>query len=317
MKKLLLALASALYLSLAQAQTFPSKPIRLIVPYPPGGAADLNARLVSEPMAARLGQPVVVENVTGATGNLALERVAKSPPDGYTMLLASAVNTSNSAARPENSIDLLSNFRPVGKIGENVFALVVPPQLGVKSVAELVALAKAKPGALSYGSAGIGSSHHLVSEMFLAAAGIDAIHVPFRGEGAAIPELIAGRISFSFLVTVRPLIERGQLTALATSAIGAWPPLKGIAPLSSLGYPTFQQLAWNGLMVPAATPDEIVRKLNEALNNALKTERVRSALDSVAFQPAEGSPEDMANQIRSDLQSFRQVIVRRKLKMSE
>ena len=318
MKKIyLLFLSMYLAITSIQAQSYPNRPIKIIVPFQPGGATDINARLVSEFMSIQFGQPVVVENVTGASGNVGLERVSKAPPDGYTILLASAVNTSNYASRPENSIDLLTHFKPIGKIGDNVFSLVVSPKLGVKSVAELIALAKLNPGTLSYATVGVGSSHHLVTEMFRSVTDIDVIHVPFRGEGSAIPELMSGRISFAFLVTVRSLIDRGQLVALATTADGTWPPLKNIPSLSSLGYSGIKQNGWNGLMVPIGTPDEIVRKLNETLNNGLRSEKAKNILESIAWQTSEGTPENMANQIRTDHKVYRQVIIDRNLKMTE
>ncbi len=317
LRALLAHLSLAACLSCAHAQSFPSHPIRVIVPFSAGAGADINARLASEGMSENLGVPVVVENITGATGNIGMDRAAKAAPDGYTLFLASAINTSNYAARPESTQDLLSLFKPIGKIGDNAFALVVSPKSGIKTLSDLITLAKAKPGALAYGSAGIGSSHHFVSEMFRAATGIDVIHIPYRGEGDMIAEVIAGRLAFSFIVTARPFLERGQLSALATTAPGPWPLLKDVPPLSSLGYPGFEQTGWNGFMVTKATPDEIVGKLSQSLNKALKTEKLRTAQASTGFMPANGSPEEMAQQIQNDLQKFRQVIIDRKLKFTE
>jgi tripartite-type tricarboxylate transporter receptor subunit TctC len=299
------------------SQSFPSHPIRVIVPFSAGAGADINARIASEGMSENLGQPVVVENITGATGNIGMERAAKAAPDGYTLFLASAINTSNYAARPESTQDLLSLFKPIGKIGDNAFALVVSPKSGIKSLDDLLALAKSKPGTLAYGSVGIGSSHHFVSEMFRSAASIDVIHIPYRGEGEVIGEVIAGRLAFSFVVTARPFLERNQLLALATTAPGPWPLLKDVPPLATLGFPRFEQTGWNGFMVNKATPDDIVTKLSQSLGKALKNEKLRVAQAATGFMPANGSPEEMTQQIQNDLQKFRQVINERKLKFTE
>jgi tripartite-type tricarboxylate transporter receptor subunit TctC len=193
----------------AAAAAFPEKPIRIIVPTAVGGPSDLCIRAVADAMSASLGKPLVVENVTGATGNIGLERVAGAAPDGYTLSQASAANTANWAARPKASFDIVGGLKPVGKVCVAAFTFAVAPTLGVKTVEEFIRYARANDGKLAYGSIGHGSSQHLVGEMFAAATGLNLLHVPFRGESAAAPEIAAGRIHMMFMAGAKPFIDGG------------------------------------------------------------------------------------------------------------
>lgn len=196
----------------AAAAAFPEKPIRIIVPTAIGGPSDLCIRAVTEAMQANLGQPLVVENVTGATGNIGLERVANATADGYTIAQASAANTANLAARPKVSFDIANGLKPIGRVCVAAFTFVVAPALGVKTVEEFIRYARANPGKLSYGSIGHGSSQHLVGEMFAAMTGLDMVHVPYRGESAVAPEMAAGRIHMMFMAGAKPFIDERRLT---------------------------------------------------------------------------------------------------------
>src|SRR5262249_46145195 len=248
---------------------------------------------------------LVVENITGATGNIGLERVANAAPDGYTIVQASAANTANLAARPKASFDLAGGLKPIGKVCVAAFSLVVAPSLGVKTVEEFIRHAKANPGKLSYGSIGYGSSQHLVGEMFAAMTGTDILHVPFRGESAVAPEMAAGRIHMMFMAGAKPFIDGGLVVGLATTNRDPWGPMPNLPPIGRSALPGFSYNGWNGLMAPRGTPDAIVKRLSEALARALADEKVRSTIRSLGNEPGPGTPDDLAAQIRSDLANFR------------
>ena len=274
-------------------------------------------RAVTEAMSANLGQPLVVENVTGATGNIGLQRVAAAAPDGYTLAQASAANTANAAARPAASFDIVNGLKPIGKVCVAAFTLAVSPSLGVKTVEEFIRYAKANSGKLSYGSIGHGSSQHLVAEMFAAITGVNMLHVPFRGESAVAAEMAGGRIHMMFMAGAKPFIDGGMLVGLATTNRETWPPMPALPPIGKSALPGFSYNGWNGLMAPKATPDAVVQTLNEALNRALATEKVRAIIRALGNEPGAGTPEDLAAQIRWDISNFKRIIDERKLTFPE
>jgi tripartite-type tricarboxylate transporter receptor subunit TctC len=268
-------------------------------------------------MTASLGKPLVVENVTGATGNIGLERVANAAPDGYTIAQASAANTANWAARPKASFDIVNGLRPIGKVCVAAFTLAVAPALGVKSVEEFIRYAKANPGKLSYGSIGHGSSQHLVGEMFAAMTGLDLLHVPFRGESAAAPEIAAGRIQMMFMAGAKPFIDGGLIVGLATTNANTWPPMPSLPPIGKSALPGFSYNGWNGLMAPKGTPDAIVQRLSAALARALADEKVKSIIRTLGNDTGAGTPDDLAAQVRWDVSNFRRIIDERHLTFPE
>lgn len=298
----------------AFGQSFPSRPVKIIVPFPAGGPADNAVRIVQPGMEKMLGQPIVVENVIGAAGGIGAQRVKQAEPDGYTLLQAASPHTTNAAVRPNGAIDLLRDFVPIGQTGNSVYALCASKALGVKSFAEMVARAKAKPGELKIGSVGTGSAHHLIAEMLKSAADIDLLHVPYRGEAPAIPDLVAGRIDLMFLVTAKPLIDDGRVIGLGVTSAEPWFNLPGIKPLIELGLKDFVVPGWNGLMAPKGTPPAVVAKLSEALSEALKAEASVRAFNAMGFKPGSGTPGPMKSQIESDMRLFTTVIRERKLK---
>ena len=268
-------------------------------------------------MYANLGQPLSVENITGATGNIGLERVANAAPDGYTIVQASAANTANWVARPKVSFDIVNGLKPIGKVCVAAFTLVVSPALGVKTVEEFIRYAKANPGKLSYGSIGYGSSQHLVAEMFAAMTGLDILHVPFRGEPPVAAEMAAGRIHMMFMAGAKPFLDGGLIVGLATTNRDTWIPMPSLPPIGKSALPGFSYNGWNGLMAPKGTPDAIVQRLSEALKRALAGEKARSIIQSLGNDVGAGTPEDLAAQIRWDVSNFKRIIDERHLSFPE
>ena len=261
----------------AFAQAFPSKPIKVIVPFPAGGPADSAVRIAQPGMDKILGQSVIVENVVGAAGQIGAQRVRQAAPDGYTLLQAASPHTTNAAARPATNIDIRRDFIPIGVTGNSVYALCASNASGIKTLAELIARAKAKPGELKIGSVGVGSTHHLIAEALKAAAGVDITHIPYRGEAPAIPDLVAGRIDVMFLVTAKPLIDGGQVVGIAVSSAEPWFNLPGIKPFTELGYKDLVFYGWNGLM--ALNPWSLATRIWQSdPAAATRRPRIRSAV---------------------------------------
>jgi tripartite-type tricarboxylate transporter receptor subunit TctC len=265
-------------------------------------------------MEKALGQPIVIENVAGAAGQVGAMRVKQSEPDGHTLLQAASPHTTNAAVKPDAYVDLLRDFTPIGETGNSVYTLCASKELGVQTFAEMVARAKAKPGELKIGSVGIGSAHHLIAEMLKAAAGIELSHVPYRGEAPAIVDLVAGRIELMFLTTAKPLVEEGRVAGLAVTSESEWFNLPGLKPLVQLGLKDFVVPGWNGLMAPKGTPPAAIAKLSGALSAALHTDSAVRAFNAMGFKPGPGAPGPMTRQIEADMRLFTTVIRERNLK---
>ena len=307
------ALALPLFARVAFAQQFPTRPIKIVVPFPPGGPADTAARIPQQTMERMLGQSIVVENVPGAAGGIAVTRVLQAEPDGHTILQAASPHTTAAAVKP-GSIDLLRDFAPIGQTGNSVYTLCATPALGARTLAEMIGRAKAKPGELKIGSVGSGSTHHLIAEMLKGAAGIDLTHVPYRGEAPAILDLVAGRIELMFLTTAKQYVDGGQLIGLGVTSAEPWFNLAGIPPLAAQGLPGFVIAGWNGFMAPKATPPAAVEKLSAALSAALKVEEAVRAFNAMGFRPGDGTPPQMVQQIETDMRLFTTVIREQNLK---
>jgi tripartite-type tricarboxylate transporter receptor subunit TctC len=307
-------LLSAALGPLARAQQFPDRPIKIIVPFPPGGPADTAVRAVQQGMEQALGRPLIVENLPGAAGAIGLTRLQQAAPDGYTLLEAASPHVANAAVRPASNIDILRDFAPVGLTSNSCYALVANPTMNARSLQDVIALAKSKPGELKIGSVGNGSAHHLIAEMLKSAAGIDLLHVPYRGEAPALVDLVAGRIDLMFMVTATPYVEGGQVVGLGVTSAEPWFSMPQLKPLQELGLPGFVVYGWNGLMVPKSTPPAIIGRLSDALAAALKSEAAVRALRGIGVNPGGGTPELMAEQIRRDTDLFRAIIRERQLK---
>ncbi len=281
----------------ARAQSYPSKPIRLIVPFSPGGPADVMGRIVTQPMSVALGQSFIFENRPGAGGTIGARMAAQADPDGYTLMLA---NTSTLIIAPavyrNADYDPVKNFAPIAAFGTTSNLLVVHPSVPARTVMEFVALAKAKPGALSYATPGIGTPPHLIGEMFKLRTGIDIVHIPYKGGGQAVGDVVAGQVPMTFenpSVSL-PLVRAGQVRALATTSETRNPEAPDIPTMLESGIPDFVSVSFTGLAAPVGTPPAIVAKLNAAVNDSLNSPQVRAALTKLAVEPRTGSPADFA-----------------------
>jgi tripartite-type tricarboxylate transporter receptor subunit TctC len=311
-----LALAAALALTLvapaAWAQAWPGKPIKLINGFPPGGGADILARLVAERLSASLGQQVIVENRTGATGMIAAQSVATSPPDGYTILLYTMNMACTSPIMPGNkiNIDPDKDLMPIVIIAGLDNLLYVSPKTDFKTVEDVIKAAKANPGKLTYGSSGVGGSYHLWAAQFTTMADIEMLHVPFRGGPPAIAEIIAGRVDMMFgnLAEILPHIRSGAVRAVAFTSVPPSPVLPGVPTIAQSGLPNYRADNWFGLGAPAGTPQEVVDRLNAEVNRLVKDPAFAEKLVSLGFQPTGGSVEEMKATILRDRAKWKTVI---------
>ena len=255
----------------AHAQAYPDKLVKIVVPYAAGGAVDIVARSVGQPLSESLKQPVVIDNRPGAGGNIGMEAAAKSPPDGYTLLMASNAIATNNALFPKLTFDGRRDFTPVAKIGYAPLVIVVPAASPAKSLKELLAMAKAEPGKLTYATAGNGSSGHLAGELLKSTAKIDVTHVPYKGGAPAITDLVGDRISFMPINAVEVInhIKAGRLRALAVASDKRFALLPDVPTVAEAGLPGYEATVWWGLVAPAKTPRDVVQKLNAETNKAL------------------------------------------------
>jgi tripartite-type tricarboxylate transporter receptor subunit TctC len=307
----LAALALTFSLTPAFAQGWPAKPIRLIVPFPPSGGTDIVARTVAPHLSAAIGQQIVIDNKPGAGGTIGSEMAARSAGDGYTLLMAT---TSTHAVAPNLNpklpYDPLKDFAPVVNVNSGPNVLVVTAGLPVKSVRELIAHAKANPGRLTFSSSGAGTVYHLTGEMFRMMAGIDIVHVPYKGSAQAYPDLISGQISMMFDATtsVMPHVKSGKLHALAVTSARRNPIVPDLPTMIEAGIPGFESLVWIGLFAPAATPREVVARLNAETNKVLARSDVRDVFANQGTEPVGGTSEQFAAQIKADLARWGKVI---------
>ena len=300
----LAAAALALAPQFAAADGYPEKPIRFVVPYAAGGTTDLLSRAIAQRLAEALGQAVVPDNRPGAGGNLGAEIVAKSPPDGYTLLMAPvspmAINVTLYGSKM--SFNPEKDFAPITLVAKVPLVLVVHPSVPVRNLIELIALAKANPGRLNYGSAGNGSSNHLVGEMLKTAAGIDLVHIPYRGGGPGMMALVAGQIDLLVgqVPTVQAMVHAGRLRAIAVSGATRSPALPEVPTMSESGLPGFDATAWYSIVVPAGTPKPIISRLHAELVKILKSPDIRERLISEGADVETSTPEELAAFVRSE-----------------
>jgi tripartite-type tricarboxylate transporter receptor subunit TctC len=305
-----LALATALAASATRADDYPSRPIRLIVPYAAGGGADSVARIVARRVSETIGQAIVIENRGGAGSIIGTDLVNKSDPDGYTLLLGQSGPISiNPAIYKKLPYDPIKDFAPVSMTTAYPYIMVVNPALGVKTLKEFVALAKSKPGELNYGTTGVGAANHLVTELFDFKAGIKMTHIPYRGTALAVTDLLAGQVQMVFAdpISALPHINAGTLLALAVTSKERSPVAPSVPTVSESGYPGFDAIAWHGILAPANTPPAIVNRLNAEIVAALKDPGTAALLEKQAMQTVGSSPQAFADFIKQDIAVWRQV----------
>ena len=278
----------ALLVTGVSAQTWPSKPVRVIVPFPPGGASDALARTVAQKMSEQLGQPFLIDNKPGAASTIGIAEAAKTPADGYTILLAAAPYVITQYVYPKLSYDVRKDFVPLGLLQTTPTLLVVNPALGVTTMADFLKLAKSKPGQVSYATPGGGSLPHLIGELFKQQAGIDMMHVPYKGGGPALADLLAGHVNSSFLspIEVNAHTKSGKLIALGASSLKRTPALAALPTFAEAGVTDFEALAWFGFVGRQGTPPEVLAKLSEHLQRALKSPEIRDKIAQSGDVPA-------------------------------
>lgn len=299
---LLIALGAAT--PAVRAAEYPLRPIRVIVPFPAGGNADILARIMAQKMSEAWKQTVVVDNRAGAAGIIGAEAVAKSAPDGYTLLMGTTgTQTTNPAVYSKLPYDSLRDFAPVSNFADSPFLLVTHPSLPVRTVKEVIALAKARPGQLHYASFGPGSSAHLVGEMLRSTARIEIVHVAYKGGPPALADLIGGHIEmmFNLLPIVVPHVKSGRLRAIAVTASKRAPALPDVPTFAEAGIPDFEAGSWYGVLAPAGTPKEIIARLSSEISRILSLADVRQRLAAEGAEPIGNTPEQFAEQIRRDL----------------
>ena len=309
MRRFLLSLVLLLFAHAASGQSFPNKPIRLIAPFAAGGALDLIARGVGAKLAESMGEPVVVENRAGASGAIGSEAVARAAPDGYTLLLgATTTHGVNPALNPKLPYDPVKDFTPVSLVATIPHALVVNPSLPVNSVQELVKYARSGHP-LNYGSAGNGSPHHLAAELFKSMSGIQAVHVPYKGSGPALADLMSGQIQFISveLTAAEPYMKSGKLKALATATAERVPGLS-LPTMGESGYPGFEVTSWYAIFGPAGMPAELTSKLSAEIAKAVNETDLRDRLKGLGTTPIGSTPEVLAAHVRSELDRWTKVV---------
>jgi tripartite-type tricarboxylate transporter receptor subunit TctC len=295
--------------SAALAQAYPNKPIKLIVPFAPGGFTDVVARILGQKLSVSLGQPFVIENKAGAGSTIGTDFVAKAAPDGYTLVMVSTTHVISPAIYPKLPYDPIKSFTPVGKLVDSAYVLLVNPKVPANNVAEFIALAKASPDKIHYASSGNGSSQHLMGGMFAAMAGVKMKHVPYKGSAGAVNDLISGEVSamFSSLPSLQGLADKGLVKVLAATAPSKSAATKSL-PLISTSLPGFDYTTWYAMYAPLATPKPIVDSINAALTKALKNTAMAAKIEAAGTELQPGSPEEVMAWTQRDTDKWARVI---------
>jgi tripartite-type tricarboxylate transporter receptor subunit TctC len=305
-------LAGVLLSSAALAQSWPSKPVRIIVPFATGGVTDVVIRTIAPKLGEALGQPIVVENKGGAGGTIGTAQGAQAPADGYTFVAPAASHTTTPALYPRLTFDPVKDFVAVTQIVTVPYVLVVGPSLPAKDLKEFIALAKAKPGTLAYGSAGNGSSNHLAGELFEIMAGVDLVHSPYKGSGPALTDLMGGHIAFMFdpVNTSVQHIKAGKLRPLGAGSLKRLAALPEVPTIDELGLKGFEAVTWIGLLAPAGTPKDIVARMNREIVKVLQDPGVQEKLAASGAEPVGSSPEEFDAYVKKEFEKWGMVIKR-------
>ena len=294
----------------AHAQTYPVRPVRMIVPYAPGGGVDVMARLIAPKLSERFGQQVVIDNRAGATGNIGAELAARSPADGYTVLMAGGSVAINVSLYPKLAYDVLKDFAPVTCVAESPNILLVHPSLPAKSVAELIALARSRPGQLNYASGGSGSTLHLTAELFKSMTGVNIVHVSYKGTGPAVIAVISGEAAMAMppLAGMLPHVESGRLRALAVTSRTRMQTLPRLPTVAESGVPGFESGQWYGVLVPTATPAPVITKLQADINAVTRSSEIAALIVEQGSMPLAETPTQFGMRLRRDIAKWAKVI---------
>ena len=296
--------------ALTLAQAFPAKPVKIVVPYPPGGTNDIVVRLLAQKLGDSMGQPFVVENKPGASGNLGAEQVARAAPDGYTLLLVTTGHSIHPSLYKNLRYNIKTDLTPVSELTRGPMLVMVTPSLPYKTVQDVIAAAKAKPGSINFGSAGNGSSTHLATELLSSMAGVKMTHIPYSGSAPAMADVMAGnaQLVMDLMFSALPQVNGGKLRAIAITGAKRSSLLPNVPTVAESGVPGFETLAWNGLMAPANTPKPIIDKLNAEIHKALDAPDMKERLRAQGFEPSPGTPEQFGALIRSEIDRWAKVV---------
>ena len=309
-RKVLSAVLGLLLCAAAHAQPYPSKPVKLIVPYPPGGPTDIVARVVGQKLSEQTGQLFIVDNRAGAGGNIGAEAVARSPADGYTLLVATTAHAINMSLFKKLGYNTLKDFAPVAPLTHGPLVIVANPSLQAGNVRELIALAKAKPGAINFASSGNGQSTHLSGELFNSMAGVKMTHIPYKGSSPALTDVMGGQASVMFdtMLSAMPFVKSGKLKALAVTSATRSPVAPDLPTVAESGLRGYETIAWNGVLAPAGTPKEAIAKLSAELKRALETPEVKEKFAAQGFAAAWSTPEAFATFLQTEVDKWSPVV---------
>ncbi len=310
LRSLLWAAMSCLLAASVQAQPYPSKPVRVVVPYPPGGPTDIVARVLFQQVAESTGQQFVIDNRAGAGGNIGAEHVAKSPADGYTVLIGTTAHAINMSLFKSLNYDVQKDLAPVSLLTQGPLVLVTHPQFPANSVKELIDMAKAKPGSLNFASSGNGQSTHLSAELFNSMAGTKMVHVPYKGSAPALSDLMTGQVGIMFDTTLSamPFVRAGKLKALGVTSPQRTPAAPEVPTIAESGLPGYEVFAWNGVFVPAGTPKAIVVQLNEEIRKAMQLPQVRDKFSAQGFAASWNTPDQFGVFVRNEVDKWARTV---------
>jgi len=310
LKRLFVFVALALLAGAASAQSYPSKPVRVVIPWPPGGSNDVVGRIVTQKVGENLGQQFIVDNRAGAAGSIGADVVAKAPPDGYTLMVHSTSHVGNAHLYKKLPYDTLKDFTGVALLAAQPGALTIHPSLPVKTVKEFIALAKARPGTINYSSSGNGSAPHLSMELLVAMTGIKIVHVPYKGGAPQVTALVSGetQASLATVSTVLVHVQSGRLRALGVSSAKRSATMPDVPTIAEAGVPGYEMSPWIGVFVPTGTSKELIAKLNSEINRALKAPDVSNLLSSNALDALGGTPEEFDARIKADYEKYAKLI---------
>ena len=297
--------------STSSGQAYPAKPVRIVVPFSPGGSTDVTARILAQKLTDAWRQQVIVDNRTGAGGNIGADVVAKAAPDGYTLLLATTgVMAINHHLYRGMSYDAARDLAPITQIGALPLILVIHPSLPVKSVKELIAIAKSKPGQLTFASSGVGSATHMTAELFRLMAGVDIVHIPYKGSGQSLIDVISGEVAIAFdqITSSLPQVEAGKLRAIAVTSARRFPSVPNLPTVAEAGVPGYESVSWNGIAAPAATPRDVVNRIQAEIARTLMLPDIKERFARDGIEPVGSTPEQFAAHIRAERTKWEKVV---------